>query len=111
MTAQDIITRARLACGDSIAPFRSADSDMLLWISDGQRQIFHRRPDALCVSKIVTAPPADVAAVSSTLAIGEDMRTVLVDYVAHRFFEADVEDAANAGLSNRFLEKFIMGLR
>ena len=100
MTAANVIDRAREILADTVATYRWPDSAMFRWVTDGEKEIAVRRPDALIKSDGTLTVLAVRTATSDTLGYDEQWAAGLVDYVCWRAFSTDAE---HAGMGKRSL--------
>lgn len=106
MKAEKVIERVRHSLQDTKKPYRWDDPELLIYLSDGQRLVASRRPDALYVSAITVTEPAEIAAVTSELSVTDRFVAALSAYCCHRALQKDAEHAANAKLADDHLKRF-----
>jgi hypothetical protein len=112
MTAQEIITAVRAdILNDVAAPYRWSDEFLLRKLSDGQRELFKRRPDVGMGAATVILAPNTLTSTASVLQAGDEWRGALIDYVAFRAFEMDAEHAENIKRSQHHLQLFAAQLQ
>lgn len=117
VTAQYVVTMVRILIHDSVATYRYPDTDLLLWVTEGQREIISMRPDAYVnssgaqVSTIPIPDPGEVSAVGTSLHVSQAFIGALVDYVCYRAMLNDSESAGNAALASNYLQNFILKLK
>ncbi|MCK9464233.1 MAG: hypothetical protein M0R80_31840 [Proteobacteria bacterium] len=107
MLASDVLTPARRILSDASVT-RWTDADLLGWLGEGEREVMKRRPDAglTTVGAVTLRPTAAPTAVGDTLAVGDDFKRCLVDYVCYRAFLEDAESTENASRAKAHLELF-----
>lgn len=86
-------------------PPRWLDAELLLWLNDGVREIWNRRPDARYgTDDALDTSYTEATATSDTLAVLSDWRDALVQYVASR---ASAMVGAMAEKSAGYLTEFL----
>jgi hypothetical protein len=104
-----ILNRIRGIIGDSLTPYRWAESVLLEYLNEGREKLFSMRPEAFYVSEIVVSYPGDLLA-ESTLDLVFDHRSSMANYVAYRALSEDSEDPENRKNAQDYLAKFMAGV-
>jgi len=110
MIASDIISAARVMLQDTSAGAdqRWTDAEMLLWIREGQPIICGLRPDSRIhpttgVRIAVTTP----ATTADSLWLPEKWKSAMTNYLLHRCYLRDSEDAGNGVLAKTYWDLFM----
>jgi hypothetical protein len=96
-TGQNIIDRVRYVINDTTsASYRFTEAELLLWITDGQREIVRRIPRAYVTGGAQhtgVAVPDPGTATTGNLSINPILNGALVNYVLFRAYSKDGEMA------------------
>ena len=106
MTAAEPIEEARDILNDASTPYRWSDAQLLRWLSDGQREVYRRRPDLFMQLGAMVAP-SDLSATTDDLDVGEAQRAALTDYVCARAFMVDADHDDNLARSTAHMNLFL----
>ena len=107
----DVINQVRPLVSDEIKPFRySSDPDMIRYMTEGQREIVRRQPEAMYVTEVTTTDPVDITGTAQTLDIQDKYLLPLVDYVAWRILARDAENTVNMQLAIQYRTQFAQEL-
>lgn len=107
MTAKDAIDRIRALVGDDKTPYRYPDTELFLWLADGQRQIVSMRPDAAYITAVTIPASYTVASLTASLVVSDAFLDALVDFVCSRALGRDAEHAENGKLADTYRESFV----
>ena len=94
MQVSAFIERVRPEIGDKTEPYRWANTAFLKPLSDGEREIVSRVPEAKYVSAITTSALTEHAAVTEDVLVTDDYFNALLHYVAFRIL-SELQDAGN----------------
>ena len=108
MIGQDPVDRARIILLDPNGT-RWPDPEMIIWVSDGQREIGRRRPDALYTADHPTglSITADITALTETLDVSDFHVGAMTDYICWRCFRKDSENVKSARRAKEHLDDFM----
>jgi len=107
MTGEDIILRAWDMVGDvdtSIQMKRYKLADMVMYLNDGLRDLFSRRPFLLLSATGTVNTFTELTVLTyntSLLTITESYREPLAHYIASRIYESDSDDDRNDAMLKR----------
>ena len=106
-TVQKVVTTVRAYISDETATYRWSDADLIVYVNDGQREVYMRNPtSAFTGSSVTTTAPADVTAVGDSITLTDGFAVALAHYVAMQVFLEDSEDANNLALANQHQAHF-----
>lgn len=116
-TAQSIINRARYVLKDQVeGALRWTDTEVCLFIQDGQREIIRRRPELYLTSDgaqsdTALIPDPGAVEVGTTLHLHPSFDGAILDYVLARCFAKDAGDNDNKARSQYHLEQFELRMK
>lgn len=99
LTAQEVITDARLNLNDHSEPYYHTDADLLRNVTDASVKLSQDRPDLLLTLAGALEPVVAVTALGQTLIYDFDMKEALVNYVSYLALMTDSEDTQNLNLA------------
>lgn len=109
MTTTELWVIVRDQIGDSVTPYRYADTKLLRYLNDGRRALKVLHPEAFYVSTIVTADYADIAE-TATVDVIEHFTNALMHFVCHRCLSEDSEDASAHALAKTHFELYSIAM-
>lgn len=110
MTATALITnRIRRLIGDTVETYRWSNEVLLVWLNECREALYAIHPEAFYVDEIVIAYPGDLA-LSGTLDVTEDFRSIVTNYVAYRALSEDSEDPETRQDAGTYIQKFLGGI-
>lgn len=105
MQVSAFIERVRPEIGDKTSTYRWADANFLKPISDGEREIVSRVPEAKYVSAITTDALTEHASVTESILVTDDYINALLHYVAFRLL-SELQDAGNIAAAKEHYSLF-----
>ena len=113
LVAGDVLNRARefLFLDTDDANLRISDEEGLIWLTLGQREVARRKPDSMYRDdKIVTTLPVNVSSLTQELEVLDQYENALINYLMHKFYAKDSEDANNRSRMGDHHRMFISDL-
>jgi hypothetical protein len=113
LIAGDVLQRARefLYLDTDTDNLRISDEEGLVWLTLAQKEIARRKPDSMYRDdEIVTDPPAIVSSKTQSLEVLDQYENALINFLLHKFFAKDTEDANNRARMKDFYNMFISDL-
>ena len=112
MTGTNVADAVRVLTQDTAvldADRRWTASELLAWTNEGVGEIKKFRPD--CIFNVDTGDeiaqsPSSLSALTETLWLPDKWKKALTDYVCHRCYMRDSEDAGNRALASEFWNAF-----
>ena len=104
---QIITNRARLFLSDvSANNYRWSDSQLLVFLNDGQQIITEARPDSKLASDGSLLTVTDLAGIGSNISIADKWRVPLAHFVTARAFEMPGQERLNLDAANHHDKMF-----
>lgn len=103
MTVEELVERTRILVQDTVSPYRYPDTDMLIALNDGLKEVRRMRPDLFLV---LSGSVPEFTAVDSTEVLIDDQYLVPISYFMAGWVTLREEEETTEARAASFIQSF-----